>query len=286
MARPLRIEFPHAVYHITNRGNARRRIYRDEEDREKFLEVLEAVVRQYHWLCHAYCLMDNHYHLLIETPEANLSRGMRQLNGLYTQAYNRRHRRPGHVFQGRYKSILVEKESYLLELCRYVVLNPVRAKMVKRPEGWKWSSYRATGGVKAVPPFLTVEWILSQFAGSRVGAQKRYKTFVSEGLPDQSPWGEVQGQIILGEEGFVEKLRGLLVEKEGIKEIPRGQRYVNRPALSKIFKEKRVRNRNGRNREITAAYLKYGYTLKEIADHLSIHYTTVSKVVRNREIKN
>ena len=147
MTRPLRIEYPNAVYHVTSRGNARNKIFLGDQDRENFLAVLDAVVKRYNWLCHAYCLMDNHYHLMIETPDANLSRGMRQLNGVYTQKYNWWHSKTGHIFQGRYKAILVEKENYLLELCRYVVLNPVRANMVDKPEEWKWSSYGATAGL-------------------------------------------------------------------------------------------------------------------------------------------
>ena len=151
MSRPLRIEYPGAVYHVTSRGDARRPIFCDDKDRLLFLEVLASIVSRFHWLCHAYCLMNNHYHLIVETPEGNLSRGMRQLNGVYTQRFNRRHRKPGHVFQGRYKAIVVEKESYLLELCRYVVLNPVRAKAVETPEAWNWSSYRATAGSTDIP---------------------------------------------------------------------------------------------------------------------------------------
>jgi REP element-mobilizing transposase RayT len=139
MARPLRIEYPGAVYHITSRGNAYQDVFLDDADRERFLEVLKQTVDRFNWLCHAYCLMMNHYHLLIETVDPTLSRGMRQLNGVYTQAFNRRHERVGHLFQGRYKAILVEKETYLLELSRYIVLNPVRAKMVKKPEEWEWS---------------------------------------------------------------------------------------------------------------------------------------------------
>ncbi len=130
MARPLRIEYSGAVYHVTSRGNARSDIFHSDHNREEFLFILDTVVRRFNWLCHAYCLMDNHYHLLIETPDGNLSLGMRQLNGIYTQKYNYLHGKTGHVFQGRYKAILVDKESYLLELSRYVVLNPVRAKMI------------------------------------------------------------------------------------------------------------------------------------------------------------
>ena len=144
MARPLRIEYPGALYHVTSRGNARAPIYKADADRETFLDVLERVTERFNWLCHAYCLMDNHYHLMIETPDGNLASGMRQLSGVYTQRFNRRHKRVGHVFQGRYKAILVDRDSYLLELCRYVVLNPVRAKMVRSARQWRWSSFRAT----------------------------------------------------------------------------------------------------------------------------------------------
>ena len=126
MTRPLRLEYAGALYHLTARGNAQAAIYLEDSDRHLFLELLGKEVKQQRWVCYAYCLMDNHYHLLIETPEANLVSGMRRLNGVYTQAFNRRHQRVGHVFQGRYKSILVDKDSYLQELCRYIVLNPVR----------------------------------------------------------------------------------------------------------------------------------------------------------------
>src|SRR3990172_3746573 len=163
MARPLRIVFPGAIYHVTSRGNARAAIFKEDADRELFLEVLQQVVERFNWLCHAYCLMDNHYHLMIETPDGNLTGGMRQLNGVYTQRFNRRHRRVGHVFQGRFRAILVDRDSYLLELCRYVVLNPVRARMVKRVRDYRWSSYRACAGIGKAPAFLTCDWLWSQF---------------------------------------------------------------------------------------------------------------------------
>ncbi|MBI1820433.1 MAG: transposase, partial [Nitrospirae bacterium] len=164
MARPLRIQYPGAVYHITSRGNEKKPAYKDNQDRERFLTILQHVNQRYHWICHAYCLMSNHYHLLIETPDGNLSIGMRQLNGVYTQLFNQRRRRTGHLFQGRYKAILIEKDTHLLEACRYVVLNPVRAHMKKGPGAWKWSSYRATAGQGEAHPCLTVEWVLGQFS--------------------------------------------------------------------------------------------------------------------------
>jgi len=149
MARPLRIEFPGAVYHVTARGNARAAIFLNDDDRRRFLALLTETAGRRGWTCHAYCLMDNHYHLMLETAAANLGRGMRQINGVYTQRFNRAHDRVGHVFQGRYKAILVEKQAYLLELCRYVVLNPVRAGMVAAPGDWAWSSYRRMASQRA-----------------------------------------------------------------------------------------------------------------------------------------
>jgi REP-associated tyrosine transposase len=154
MARPLRLEFAGALYHVTSRGDGREDIYRADADRRGFLDVLGEVQGRFHWTVHAYCLMSNHYHLLIETPDANLAKGMRQLNGVYTQRFNRSHDRGGHVFQGRYKAILVQKEAYLLELARYVVLNPVRARMARTPGEYPWSSYRAMIGAAVAPEWL------------------------------------------------------------------------------------------------------------------------------------
>jgi REP element-mobilizing transposase RayT len=184
MARPLRLEYEGALYHVTSRGNAREKIFLVDPDQELFLEVLADTVERFGWLCYAYCLMTNHYHLLIETPEPNLSRGMRHLNGVYTQALNRRHMRVGHVLQGRFKSIVIEKESHLLELARYVVLNPVRAKMVRSAKDWPWSSYRVTAGLEKAPGFLAVDWILGQFDKNRARAEKAYRDFVKAGRGD------------------------------------------------------------------------------------------------------
>ncbi|NWF91544.1 MAG: transposase [Syntrophaceae bacterium] len=281
MARPLRIEYPGAVYHVTSRGNGRNRIFRDDQDREIFLSSLEDVVTRYNWLCHAYCLMDNHYHLVVETPDGNLSIGMRQLNGVYTQRYNRRHHKTGHLFGGRFKAILVEKGDYLLELCRYVVLNPVRAKVVEKPELWRWSSYQATVGMRKRPDYLTTEWILGLFGSRAVVARREYRKFVQEGIGQESPWGKVQGQVFLGEEGFVERIKGLFGDRKEVREIPRSQRYVNRPGLDQIFSGQE--EKEGRNIGIRSAHLSYGYTLREIADYLGIHYTTVSKVIGGKE---
>ena len=279
MTRPLRIEFPGAVYHVTARGNARESIYTANEDRREFLAILQEVVARFNWLCHAYCLMDNHYHLVIETPDGNLSRGMRHLNGVYTQRFNRKHSRVGHVFQGRYKAIIVERESYLLELCRYVVLNPVRAGVRKNIGRYAWSSYRATAGLRTEPPFLTVDWILGRFSGRRTEARKRYQHFVAEGVGGASPWQKLKAQCILGGREFIENLSPALKDKSNISEIPRRERYAYRPELEELLGADRVTQRGERNGAIVSAHRDYGYTLTEIARHLGLHYTTISKVV-------
>ena len=282
MARPLRIEYPGAIYHITSRGNARERIFLEDADRLIFLEVLGSVVKKYNWLCHAYCLMDNHYHALIETPDPNLSLGMRQLNGVYTQSFNRRHSRVGHVFQGRYKSILVQKDEHLLELCRYIVLNPVRAGMVNQPKEWVWSSYKATGYAGKVSVFLTVDWILGQFANKKNEARKGYRNFVATGMEimEESSWRKLVGQIIFGGADFVADIQSRISKAKEIGEIPRAQRFAGRPSLIKLFPPKMLQDKTLRNEQINIAHIRHGYTLKAIAEHLKIHYTTVSKIVR------
>jgi len=245
MARPPRLEFPGAVYHVTSRGNARQKVFFADADRALFLNTLAAVLRRYGWICHAYCLMANHYHLLIETPKANLSIGMRQLNGIYTQSFNRRHHRVGHLFQGRFKAILVEKESHLLELCRYIVLNPVRIKGNVTAQSWKWSSYRPTAGLASVPEFLSTEWILEQFGKKRMQAQSRYREFVRDGLASR-PWDDLKGQIYLGSKAFIERHAS---RQKVHKEIPRAQLRAAKPSLEQDLWEK---GRNGHRRGIRA----------------------------------
>jgi REP element-mobilizing transposase RayT len=279
MARPLRLEFDSALYHVTSRGNAREEIFDEDGDRKAFLEILGKVVYRFNWLCHAYCLMDNHYHLVIETPEANLSKGMRQLNGIYTQFYNRRHRTVGHVFQGRYKAILIQKESHLLEICRYVVLNPVRAKATARVEQWKWSSYGATAGLGKRPGWLTVNWVLSQFGKRKYTAARHYRRFVREGISKPSIWEGVQAQVLLGDEEFVEKLKGYVKGYEEIAEIPRSQRYLGRPKLNALFEGGLTKSK--RDARIVQAVNRYGYSQREVADFLDLHYATISRLANN-----
>ena len=274
MARPLRVEYPGAIYHITSRGNARQTIFRADEDRNAFFDVLAKAADRFNWLCHAYCLMGNHYHLLIETLDPTLSRGMRHLNGVYTQAFNRRHKRAGHLLQGRYKAILVEKDAHLLELARYIVLNPVRARRVRSCKDWRWSSYRATAGLEPPPAFLTTSWVLSQFAETVAKAQSRYRRFVSAGR-GETVWERLRGQIYFGSDAFSEQ--HVPEGSRAFREIPREQRLVNRPPIEDIF------GSTSEERAVVVAYREYGYRLREIADFLGVHYSTVSRRLKRQE---
>jgi len=287
MARPLRIEYPGAVYHLTSRGNRQESIFEDDADRYGFLDILGKTVERYNWICHAYCLMNNHYHLLVETPDANLSLGMRQLNGVYTQYTNRRHGKVGHVFQGRFHSVLIEKETYLLELCRYIVLNPIRAKMCMHPVDWVWSSYIATASGKRIPGFLTTDWILRQFARQKARGRQLYVDFVADGYStiEQKPWHKLQGQILLGGERFQIKMRDHLRRGAGNSENPKVQRQIGRPLLSELLPRATFKDKPRRNEAIRRAHLECGYTLKEIAEIIGIHYTTVSKVLSREDKK-
>jgi len=281
MARPLRIEFPGAVYHVTSRGSARQKIYRNDEDREAFLTTLAWVVERVGWICHAYCMMDNHFHLLIETPQPNLSRGMRQLNGVYTQRFNRRHRKVGHLLQGRFKAILIERNAYLLELARYIVLNPVRAKMVKNPSRYPWSSYRPTLGLDPAPPGLTSGWVLDQFAKTKPAARKRYAAFVHAGIGNASPWGELKGQVLLGGKAFVGQMTPRLEQSSTVAEIAKRRRRRHRPALKTLLAG--MDSKAARNKALARAYLRHGYTLVEIGRAAGLHYATVSRIIKATE---
>ncbi len=276
MARPLRIEYPNALHHVTSRGNDRRDIFVTDSDRRAFVELLAEVVRRSGWLCHAYCLMNNHYHRLVETPDANLGRGMRQINGVYTQRFNNRHGRSGHVFGGRYKSFVVEKQSYLLELCRYIVLNPVRAGFVNDAGDWPWSSYRATVGEDPVPAFLTTDWLLGHFADTPPTACAAYRAFVSDGAGADSPWPDVVGNIVLGRAHFREQLARRLAGEGNAKQV----RFHPRPRPALVDLRRSLPDRAEWMRE---AHQRHGYTMAEIADAAGIHHSTVSRILRRHD---
>jgi len=275
MSRPIRIEFPDALYHVTARGDRREDIFEDDQDRQMFLSTLGQVITQFNWICHAWCLMDNHYHLLMQTPDGNLSKGMRQLNGIYTQTNNRQHRRVGHLFQGRFKAILVDSDAYLLELTRYVVLNPVRAGMVKNPADWPWSSYRASAGLEAAALWLAVDGLLAQFAKRRSLAQERYAQFVAEGIKAASPWSNLKGQVFLGDDQFVQRMQAHLQPGKDDVQIPLAQRRPPPPPLAEI-----AHHAPDRNTAIVTAYATGGYSYQQLADYFGVHFTTVGKIVR------
>lgn len=276
MSRPLRLEFAGAIYHVTARGNRKEAIYLDDADRAGYLELVGEVSRRCNWLLHAYCLMTNHYHLVIETPDANLSRGMRQINGVYTQRFNRRHGRVGHVFQGRYHAVLVQKETYLLELARYVVLNPLRSGMVAEAGQWPWSSYRAMLGQARAPGWLETDWLLAQFGETRSDAVRRYVRFVKEGVGATNPWAGLKHQSILGDEAFVARFRNS-DHAERLSEIPKTQR---RPVVGELAV---YQDEFPRDEAMARAYLSGAYTMREIGEFFGVHYMTVSRAVKKYE---
>jgi len=286
MSRPLRIEYPGALYHLTARGNSRDEIFLDVDDRHAFLRMLGQEIEQQRWLCYAYCLMDNHYHLLVETPEGNLICGMRRLNGRYTQAFNRRHEHVGHVFQGRYKSILVEKDAYLFELSRYIVLNPVRANMVKKPESYTWSSYRSSIGLSVSPPWLASGQLINFF-----GSKEAYARFVEEGMNIESPWNELQGQIWLGGSSFREQMQQR-IPQTGITGIPNEQLHPVRPDCDAVLRKvvnyfaceiEDVLSRRHRVGYFLATYLlrrEVNMSLAEVSDLFGVSCSRISQIQR------
>lgn len=238
--------------------------------------MLAQVCERYHWVCHSYCLMSNH--LLIETPESNLSQGMRQLNGVYTQRFNHSHRRVGHVFQGRYKAILVQKETYLMELARYIVLNPVRAGMVRFAKDWPWSSYRATAGFVNCPPWLMIDWLLAGFAQRKSRAIEKYRAFVEGGKGQSSPWQSLKNQIYLGNETFVDDMQCKMAADVNLDEVPSSQKRQVAKSLDYYASLS-----SERNACIYQAYLSGGYSMVEIAKYFGLHYSSVSKIIKRAE---
>lgn len=277
MARPLRIEFAGALYHVTARGD-RQDIFLTDKDRIDFLNILNNVVDRFNWLIHAYCQMDNHYHLLVETPDGNLSKGMRQLNGVYTQTHNRSNYRVGHVFQGRFKAILVEKETYLLELARYIVLNPVRAHMVRSAKDWPWSSYRSTAGLRKSPDWLTNDWLLAAFGKRTSQAQIKYRGFIASGKNQPSPWEHLRNQIFLGSENYVMELQAKIADDKELSEIP-GSQKRKPPATLEYY----LNNTRDRDEAITASYASGGYSMKQIGEYFGLHYSSVSRIIKSTE---
>jgi putative transposase len=273
MARPLHLEFEGALYHVMARGNAREPIFLDDADRASFVANLGRVADRFDWRVWAWCLMGNHYHLLVETLRATLSRGMREVNGIYTQGFNRRHQRVGHVLQGRYKAILVDKDSYLLEVSRYVVLNPVRAGLAETAGEWAWSSYRAVMGRDPAPAWLAVDGTLRLLHAERGPARRAFARFVADGAGAEDALPPVEHQPLLGSEAFVERMVARAAKHPASPEVPRRARVVR--SLTAI-----ARDTDDRDGAIRAAYATGGYTLRQIGDHFGLHYSVVSRIAR------
>ena len=248
---------------MTARGNNRAAVFRTAEQRDRLGAILAGVVDRYGWVCHAYVVMHNHFHLLVETPLPNLSIGMRQLNGLYAQWFNRRHNRSGHVFGGRFGSIAVASDEHFLRAARYVVLNPLRTARPERFVDWRWSSYQATAGLVECPRFLTVGGVLRRFGADRDRACERYVEYVGEGV-EELLWERLTGEIYLGDEEFVRAL----MPGQRVAEVPRVQWQPLRPSLEELL---------GRAGGLLEAYRLYGYRLREIGAHLGVHPSTVSR---------
>ena len=232
MARPLRIEFPGAIYHVTSRGDRREPIFIDDQDRLNFIHLMALALERCDASVLAYCLMGNHYHLVLQTRRANLSVLMRQVNGVYTKRFNHRHGKAGHVFQGRFKAILVDRKAYLLEVCRYVEINPLRAQMVSDLQHWPWSSLAAHVGQTEAPPWLDVAALHEQLMGRPMAnardvrtACSRYARLVAS-APDTSLWETaLRGQVFLGDEAFVDRmLAKASPAQRAAREIPKSQR--------------------------------------------------------------
>jgi putative transposase len=274
MSRPLRLKFAGVHYHITSIGNGRKAIYLEEIYFELFLELLNDVCEQYNRVIHTYCLIDNHYHLLLETPDGNLSKGIRQLNGVFTQSMNRKHHRVGHLFQGRYKAMLVDKEVYLLELCRYIFLNPVRAKIVDSPDERQWSSWHNMVGKNESTRGLATDALFSLFATKRSEAIAEYIHFVEQGV-NETIWDDLQHQVFLGDEALVEKHQLMQKLLEGdVSEILFKQRSVSPLTLDEYQQQS-----SSRNEAIIKAYQSGGSTMKQICEYFKVHYSLVSRIV-------
>lgn len=236
MARPLRIEFAGALHHVMSRGNDRRDIVKDDADWIRRLEWLARTVETYRWRLHAFALMDNHEHLFVETPEPNLSAGMQHLNGSYTSYYNRRHRRVGHLFQGRFKAQLIENEGYYWSISRYIHLNPVRAKLVDRPDDWRWSSYPGYLRSSRQWPWVTYARVLREFGRDAESARREYRRFVLAGISEkpECPWTDAVGGLIVGGESFAVRVRALLSGRKPDRSLPALAVLRPRPTLRQV----------------------------------------------------
>jgi REP element-mobilizing transposase RayT len=269
MARPLRVHIPHAYYHVMSRGNAKQSIFHAAADYERFLEFLESTSSRFGVLCCAYCLMPNHFHLVLEPDADPLSRMMQQLNSGYSQWFNRQHDRVGHVLQGRFKALLVDRDSYFLQLLRYIMLNPIEANLVDDPGKWRWSSYRATAGLTEPPSFLALDDVWKMFDVNIREAQRRFVAFVAAGRGQPAP-----PEAMVTESDALRAEVGTALEPyRHVRDFSRKERYAVRPHLESLLES--GHDHDSRLRAMADAYWRYGYTLREIGALLGCHESTV-----------
>ena len=270
MARPLRIEFPGAVYFITAEGNQNQNVFLDSEDGKSWIDVFDRVCERFDWTCYAFCLMGSRYLIVIETPQPNLSKGMRQLNGIYTQNFNRRHGTGGHLFQGRFKSVLVQKEKYLAELVKYVLFLPVESGFAKLPQQFKWSSCKFLFDREKCPKWMNTEYLRELYSDLD-------NEFSEGNMPGDGVLQSIKKQIYLGDEDFISEIQKYVNGSKDLREIPRIQRAkpINEYVKQSSTKEEAISN----------AYLSGDYTLQQVADYFSLHYSTISRIVKEHEQK-
>lgn len=279
MARPLRLEFEGAIYHVTSRGNRCEPIFQDDSDRNMLLAIIEKAMERLDAVAFAYCLMENHYHIVLQTRRPNLSRLMRHINGVYTQAYNRRHAQIGHLFQGRFKAVLVDKDAYFLEVCRYVDLNPVRAGQVRQPGDWAWSSYHAHTGQVLGPNWLDSSALHRQLCSQSDNGPERYARFVAAGRRVRL-WDEaLSGQIYLGNAQFIHKMQ-VRAGSVRDREIPKAQRRLGARPLSWYLEH------HDRDTAIALAYRDGGHTQSAIAGATGLSVSRVSRLISSSEAKS
>jgi putative transposase len=275
MSRRPRLQFAGAVYHVMARGNRKSTIFHDDEDRRQFLYVVGDAALSYDLRIRAACLMGNHYHLVLETPGCNLSDAMHFVNGVFAQRSNRRHGQTGHVFEGRFRSLVIQRESYLMRAARYVVRNPVRAGLVARAGDWRWSSYRATAGLEPAPPWLHVEWIQWAFrAPSMDEARERYMKYVN--APAVSQRTVALNGLVFGTKQFERRLLDVIGADQADRPVPRAIRNLTRRPLAELFDGDRTRGPS-RDRLIHRARVEHGHRFADIARHLGIDRSTASK---------
>jgi putative transposase len=287
MARPLRIEYPGAFYHVTSRGNEQKDVFRSKKDREQFLSYLETAVVRYGAVIHAYCLMSNHYHLLLETPAGNLSQVMRHINGAYTTYFNVKRKRVGHLFQGRYKAILVEADEYAAELSRYIHLNPVMAGIAAKPEEYEWSSYRQLIGLAETRAWLTSSFILGFFG--KKSARDKYREFVNESINREydNPLKKVIASTILGSPDFVREMsQRHLGEKKADRNVP-AVRVLNRPRVEEIIQAVEIVVKDEALAKKVSIYFCHRYSgarLREIGERFSLSDAAVTQASRRMRV--